>query len=343
MEERRMKKTLPIGNDSFAKIRGNNYYFVDKSLIIKDFIEMQEEVALIARPRGFGKTLNMTMIAEFFDISRDNQVTDFQGTVDLTRVLYDEYGIRPLVLIDEYDQPVMCSYEYGYHETTAPFFSVFYGSTMKGNDVLGQALLTGVQRVAKESIFSQFNNPKVYTVASKTYAPFFVLTRAGTEALLADYGLKLNAEVRRQYDGYRIGGLDIYNPWSILNYADTGFLDNYWVNTSSNYLVRQGPGQAGKSFWNSFDLLATSQEETVWMTLDTSYVERSSDYSLWGLLINAGYLTMKERMHANSATVKIPNGEVMAEFRTLVSELSGINNLDLDRIQECYRRKESFM
>lgn len=79
------------------------------------------------------------------------------------------------------------------------------------------------------------------------------------------------------------------------------------------------------------------------MTLDTSYVERSSDYSLWGLLINAGYLTMKERMHANSATVKIPNGEVMAEFRTLVSELSGINNLDLDRIQECYRRKESFM
>lgn len=86
------------------------------------------------------------------------------------------------------------------------------------------------------------------------------------------------------YDGYRIGGVDLYNPWSILNYADTGFLDNYWVNTSSNFLIRGALQKAGKNFWNSFDVLASGDETRVWLTLDTSYAERDSDYSLWGVV-----------------------------------------------------------
>ena len=181
---------------------------------------------------------------------------------------------------------------------------------MKGNDALEQALLTGVQRVAKESIFSQFNNPQVYTVASGQYAEYFGLTCEETEALLKEYGLTLNEEVRKQYDGYRIGGISLYNPWSILNYAKSHFLDNYWLNTSANFLVKAALKNAGRSFWDTFDQLASGGEAEVWLTLDTSYAERSNDYSLWGLLVNAGYLTLTKRLGPSTAIVKIPNGEV---------------------------------
>ena len=179
---------------------------------------------------------------------------------DLCAVLYAHYGKKPILLIDEYDQPIMSSYEYGYHEELSPFFSNLYGSAMKGNDELGQALLTGVQRVAKESIFSQFNNPQVYTVVREEYASYFGLTKEECARLLTDCGRVLDEEVRKQYDGYMVGGVELYNPWSILNYAKTGFLDNYWVNTSANFLVRQALKNAGRSFWNTFDRLAAREE-----------------------------------------------------------------------------------
>lgn len=139
--------------------------------------------------------------------------------LDLTRAVCDFYKIQPILLIDEYDQPIMSSYEYNYHLQLGAFFSNFYGSAMKGNPSLGQALITGVQRVAKESIFSQFNNPQVYTVVDREYAPYFGLNEEETSTLLKAYGLSLSKEVRSMYDGYRIGGIDMYNPWSIINYA----------------------------------------------------------------------------------------------------------------------------
>lgn len=398
----KLKQPLPIGIDDFAKLRSNGYYYVDKSLMIRDFIEMQDEVALIARPRRFGKTLNMTMIREFFDITKDNRklfaglaIMDspyadqlqsrpviyftfknckgatieelmFQlrvsmqeeysryyellegkldrkrfsvckfyeaygyvmnpdspyiylstAMLDLIRVVAEHYQMKPILLIDEYDQPIMSSYEYGYHDRLGAFFSNFYGAAMKGNAALGQALITGVQRVAKESIFSQFNNPKVYTVFHRQYASYFGLTEQEVSELLEEYSLQLNEAVRKKYDGYQFGGIEIYNPWSILNYADNQFLDNYWVNSSSNYLIRQALAKADQNFWNSFDRLAAGEETIVWLTLDTAYVERDSNYSLWGLLVNAGYLAAVKRLDASTVIVKIPNEEVMSEFQTL--------------------------
>lgn len=139
--------------------------------------------------------------------------------------------------------------------------------------------------MAKESIFSQLNNPKVYTVMSRQYASYFGLTVTETEKLLNDYGLEITADVRRMYDGYHFAGIEIYNPWSILNYVDNEFLDNYWAYTSSNYLIRQALTKANSSFWQDFDILAAGKETTVWLNLDTSYIERESNYSLWGLLV----------------------------------------------------------
>ena len=419
------RKTLPIGTDDFRKLRENNAYYVDKTLMIKDFLKMRDEVALVARPRRFGKTLNMTMLREFFDITKDSgelfeglaimeteyadqinsrpviyftfkdckgatadelmflvkrnlyqeylryekllrdkvdkdsfETRDFYAMIDvlrnsqanygqysfsiqlLTQFVKNGYGIAPILLIDEYDQPIMSSYEYGYHEKLGQFFSNLYGSAMKGNSALGQALLTGVQRVAKESIFSQFNNARVYTVLHKTYAPYFGLTAEETEKLLADYGLKLDEKVRKKYDGYRFGDIEMYNPWSILNYADLGSLDNYWINTSSNYLVKKALQTADRRFWEKFEQLISGKEIAVWITLETSYVERDSNYSLWGLLVNSGYLTALRRVDENTAVVKIPNDEVMSEFQMLIAEISGIDGLDLKQMMSCLLNKD---
>ena len=425
MEER---KSLPIGNDDFAEIRTDNCYYVDKSLLIKDFLDMNDKVALVARPRRFGKTLNMTMLREFFDITKDSreifgglaimdteyadqinsrpviyftfkdckgatidelmvlvkrnlyqeflryekllrdkidrdsfESRDFYEMIDvlratganqaqcsfaiqlLTQFVKNGYGIAPILLIDEYDQPIMSSYEYGYHDQLGPFFSNLYGSAMKGNPSLGQALLTGVQRVAKESIFSQFNNARVYTALHKTYAPYFGLTTEETEKLLADYGLELDEKVRRKYDGYRFGDIEMYNPWSILNYADLGSLDNYWINTSSNYLVKKALQEADRRFWEKFEPLVSGEEIPVWITLETSYIERDSNYSLWGLLVNSGYLTALRRVDENTAVVKIPNDEVMSEFQMLIAEISGIDGLDLKQMMSCLLNKDMKM
>lgn len=420
-----VKKKLPIGIDDFKKLREKDFYYVDKTLMIKDFIEMQDEVALIARPRRFGKTLNMTMLREFFDIMEDSGAifsglaimdTEYAGQINsrpviyltlkdckartpgelmelLKKELYREYirfekvlksfwepdsyekkdfysmiellrspgghsvlmesalrdlicvvkgyyQIAPILLIDEYDQPIMSSYEYGYHEQMGPFFSNLYGSAMKGNSDLGQAFLTGVQRVAKESIFSQFNNARVYTVLHKQYAAYFGLSPAETAALLTGYGLSLDEDVQKKYDGYHFGGLEMYNPWSILNYADTGCLDSYWIHTSSNYLVKKALKGADRKFWEDFDQLISGQEVPVWLTLETAYVERDSNYSLWGLLVNSGYLTALERIDANTVVVKVPNDEVMAEFQLLIAEISGIDGLELQNMLSCLLERD---
>lgn len=110
----------------------------------------------------------------------------------------------------------------------------------------------------------------------------------------------------------------MYNPWSILNYADMGELDNYWVNTSSNFLVRKALESADRDFWKDFEKLIRGEAIPVWLTLETSYVERDSNYSLWGLLVNSGYLTAVRRVDANTAVVRIPNDEVMSEFQILI-------------------------
>jgi len=136
----------------------------------------------------------------------------------LLKALHTYYGIKPLVLIDEYDQPIMAAHEYGFHEKINAFLASFLGAGLKGNPDLGHALLTGIQRVAKESIFSKLNNPMVCTVQTKEYSEYFGLTNEEVESVFREYGMEAKMEAARAYyDGYIFGaGLHIYNPWSIL-------------------------------------------------------------------------------------------------------------------------------
>jgi hypothetical protein len=409
-----MKKPLPIGVDSFREIRESGRYYVDKTLIIKDFIETGDKVALVTRPRRFGKTLNMTTLREFFDITADSKPifaglaimdTEYAELINsrpviylsfkdckattcesllysindivfaeydkyypilknnvnedesyyynffmlykqlhnrnadinalttsislLVRVLFNFYRVRPILLIDEYDQPISSSYQYGYHDALTAFFSSLYGQALKGQEQLGQAMLTGIQRVVKESIFSQLNNIRVYTVVDEKYSCYFGLTEGETKELLSCYGLELGEDVKRQYDGYLFHKAEIYNPWSILNYADTGILDDYWINTSTNYLVRKSIAEADDFFREDFDKLIADGTVEVAAELGCSFIELKHPDTLWGLLVNAGYLTVSERIDRMYMTVRIPNGEVKSEFLSIISDMANLQSRDL--------------
>ena len=409
-----MLKTLPIGNDDFRDIRENHIYYVDKTLMIKDFIEYRDKVALITRPRRFGKTLSMTMLREFFDITKDSKaifsglaimdttyaelinskpviyftfkdcnaldagslkikladivrreyakyILAFGDTTDKSHPYYlrfyqvyemlcrgeiDEdylsfsigylitavfafYGIKPIVLIDEYDQPIISSYDHKYHAHLSDFFSSFYGQALKGHGDLDLALLTGIQRVAKESIFSKLNNIMVYTVLDHKYASYFGLTGEETQTLLQYYGLELNEQVRAKYDGYLFGGIEIYNPWSILYYADKKELDNYWINTSTNSLIRESLREADSHFHKQFEQLLIDGEAKVGVMLETSFMELANRYTLWGLFINSGYLTVTDKHSQQMMTVQIPNNEVKSEFQALVAAYTKLPNENL--------------
>ena len=409
-----MLKTLPIGNDDFRDIRENHIYYVDKTLMIKDFIEYRDKVALITRPRRFGKTLSMTMLREFFDITKDSKaifsglaimdttyaelinskpviyftfkdcnaldagslkikladivrreyakyILAFGDTTDKSHPYYlrfyqvyemlcrgeiDEdylsfsigylitavfafYGIKPIVLIDEYDQPIISSYDHKYHDHLSDFFSSFYGQALKGHGDLDLALLTGIQRVAKESIFSKLNNIMVYTVLDHKYASYFGLTGEETQTLLQYYGLELNEQVRAKYDGYLFGGIEIYNPWSILYYADKKELDNYWINTSTNSLIRESLREADSHFHKQFEQLLIDGEAKVGVMLETSFMELANRYTLWGLFINSGYLTVTDKHSQQMMTVQIPNNEVKSEFQALVAAYTKLPNENL--------------
>ncbi len=404
------KKNLPLGYDDFRKLRETDRYFVDKTLMIGDFLDCGDKVALIIRPRRFGKTLNMTMLREFLDITQDSRnIFDGLAIMDtqyadqinsrpviyftlkdcnaqtpeelaamlcstlsseyvryykiakeksdeiecwssferlyekieersatlielaesvalLEQIAYEIYHIPVILLWDEYDTPIMSSHQYGYHDQISAFIANFYGSALKGQRYLGNALLTGIQRVAKEIIFSKLNNVIVYTTLDEQYSQYFGFTIQETRKLLDDYGLSLDDEVRRMYDGYHIGNQDIYNPWSLLNYCRNGILRPYWVNTSSNSLIRECLKSPMKGFKEKFDELIENGTARVDINLETSYLELQTSATLWGLFCNAGYITVRRMITPRLAEIAIPNEEVKQEFQDIVSEYIGVDN-----------------
>lgn len=409
-----------MGIDNFRKIREQDNYFVDKTLMIKDFIEFNDEVTLITRPRRFGKTLNMTMVREFFDITKDSKEIfnelaimeteyanlinsrpviyfsfkdckanttadllfliaqevrteygrynkimkdklndeddvyfDFMETVKelrnktidsnilklsikvLERAVANYYNNNPILLVDEYDQPILSGHEYHYHDELKTFFSVFYGSALKGQDCLHQALLTGVQRVAKEGIFSGLNNVKVYTVTDERYSPHFGFTEEETETLLKSVDLELDESVKQMYDGYIMGKTEVYNPWSIISYAISKELRNYWINTSNNLLIKESINEADSLFRQDFDELIKNEIVSVSANLESSFSELKNNTSLWGLLINAGYATVTEKINASTVKVRIPNDEVKNEFLEIIAESAHVSSNDLRIMFDC--------
>ena len=409
-------KAIPIGTNSFSKLVTNDYYFVDKTLMIKEFLERKSTVTLITRPRRFGKTINMSMMAEFFDITKDskeifkgtkimetpyateinqyptifisfadakdNKMTvvnfikneiqkeyekymfvfkdlslfeknDFDNIVTgllnknnetlddvnnalifLMKKLKEYYGKEVMLFIDEYDTPFIESRIGNFYPEIKSGLSTLLRSSLKNSIDLKYAMLTGIQRVAKENIFSDLNNLIVCDITNQRYAPYFGFDTQETKELLEYYHLELNEEVKEMYDGYKIGDKEIYNPWSILNYADNKQLIPYWVNTSANMMIKEAIKKSNYEFKEQYEKLITNNYLETTVNLQTSFYEEADNSTLWGLFVSAGYLTVIETIDSKKEVfrISIPNYEVRREFIRLTEYQLGMNSGQFDRI-----------
>lgn len=423
-------KKIPIGIKEYKKLIEENYYAVDKTLLIQEFLDRSSEVTLITRPRRFGKTLNMSMMAEFFDITKDSKQlfkdtrimktkyasyinqyptifvsfanakggqkliidaiktsikaeyqrysflfnepldifdqNDYQYILKsllnkdnitgndivesisfLMKMLEKYYGKKVMVFIDEYDTPFIEAHINGFYNEIRYSLSSLLHNALKSSTSLQYSMLTGIQRVAKENIFSDLNNLVVCTVADKRYDQYFGFDTEETSELLEYYHLSLNEAVKQMYDGYHIGNQDIFNPWSIINYADNHELISYWVNTSSNQMIRYAISKSGQSFNNGYKQLIQDGYLDTTVSLETSFYEVSSTSSLWGLFVNAGYLTIERIISSidNYYRLRIPNQEVEKEFKSLTTYYLNVSDQNLDNVMSGlkYKDKHLFM
>lgn len=386
-----MARTVAIGIQDFEQLRTNNCFYVDKTAFIKEWWESMDAVTLIARPRRFGKTLNMSMLEKFFSLDysgrgdlfeglsiwQEEKYRKLQGTypvialsfarvketsyrstrdkiceiirnlyikyvfvkesdsltdadrayfdrilsvnvndVDVTSALYQlsdflcrYHGKKVIILLDEYDTPMQEAYVNGYWNEIVSFTRSLFNSTFKTNPFLDRAVMTGITRVSKESIFSDVNNLKVVTTTSDKYATAFGFTETEMFAALDECGLSDQKEkVKQWYDGFIFGKhTDIYNPWSAINFLDTGKIDIYWANTSANSLVGKLIREGDKKVKESFELLLKGERIRCPIDEQIVYNQLDEDESaIWSLLLASGYLKVLDYELADKDATDTP-------------------------------------
>ena len=397
------KKAIPIGIENFEDIIKDNYYYVDKSMLIEDILVNRAAVTLFTRPRRFGKTLNMSMIKYFFDVrNKDENRKLFEGlkifgseymkeqgkypvifvslkdlrgdtwemclleikkliskiyrefqyitekmneddkeiydsiknrkndmdlntSIELlSEYLFEYYGERVIILIDEYDAPIINAFDKGYYNEAINFFQVFYSSALKTNDSLKYGILTGITRIIKEGIFSGLNNLKVDTILNKKYSEYFGLLESEVIKMLDYFEMKYKIEeVKEWYNGYIFGDKRIYNPWSIINYVDNGEIKAYWANVSGNTLLENMLDQAGEDVYTDLKRFTDGESIEKYISDGTTIKSLlSNDDEIWQLFLYSGYLTKaKEQIeidetleYTNIYNLKIPNKEIRKYF-----------------------------
>ena len=243
---------------------------------------------------------------------------------NLSEYLYRINNKPVFLILDEYDVPLQNAYVEGFYEEAVKFFKEFYGLTFKDNQYLEKTVITGVSRVAKENIFSGANNFKVFTVLNNEYSEDFGITREEMEKAIEEYGVQEEREeIKKWYDGYRIGNTDeIYNPWSVLNYLQKKRLVAYWVNTSSNDLIKLILKNS-KSVKEKIERLLRDEEIEVVINQETviTGIERNEE-NIWGLFLGTGYLKVTEEININENIYKvaIPNNEIKLLFRSIIRD-----------------------
>ena len=397
------KKAIPIGIENFEDIIKDNYYYVDKSMLIEDILVNRAAVTLFTRPRRFGKTLNMSMIKYFFDVrNKDENRKLFEGLkifgseymkeqgkypvifvslkdlrgdtwedtfenlksfisdlyaefedmreimnkrdkIKFDKIFYEEekgdyetslkllsnyiykyYGKKVIILIDEYDAPIINAFDKGYYNEAINFFQVFYSSALKTNDSLKYGILTGITRIIKEEIFSGLNNLKVDTILNKKYSEYFGLLESEVIKMLDYFEMKYKIEeVKEWYNGYIFGDKRVYNPWSIINYVDNGEIKAYWANVSGNTLLENMLDQAGEDVYTDLKRFTDGESIEKYISDGTTIKSLlSNDDEIWQLFLYSGYLTKsKEQIeidetseYTNIYNLKIPNKEIRKYF-----------------------------
>lgn len=255
---------------------------------------------------------------------REDEVTLKNSIRELSGYLYRHFERPVILLIDEYDVPLQNAYVKKYYEKAIDFFKTFYGTTFKDNSSLEKTILTGVSRVAKESIFSGANNFDVYTVLNQEFSEDFGITRDEMKKVIADFDVHEDEEeIKKWYDGYVIGETDgIYNPWSVLNFLKNKELRAYWVNTSSNDLIKLILKNS-TTVKEKIERLLKDEEIEVKVDQETVIVgiEENED-NIWGLLVGTGYLKIVGTVSLAESLykVKIPNNEIKELFRSIIRD-----------------------
>ena len=234
----------------------------------------------------------------------------------LTKLLYKYYNQKVVVLIDEYDSPIMTAYEKGYYIEMKDFLKAFYGNVLKTNEYLQMGVLTGIIRVAQAGIFSDLNNFISYTTLNNDYSQSFGLTEKEVENMLKYYQIEYEmSDVKKWYDGYSFGKDEIYNPWSILNFVKNRELKAYWINTSSNFMIRELLQKSGEEGLSTLEKIFNQEEVAVRITDNVRLGNNLSVSEVWELMLYSGYLTVKEKLSDGRYSVRIPNMEIMKFFK----------------------------
>ena len=254
--------------------------------------------------------------------TREDEATLKTSVREISGYLNRHYNKPVMLFIDEYDVPIQAAYINGYYEKAIDFLKSFFGATFKDNPYLKKTVLTGVSRVAKESIFSGANNFDVYTVLDNEFADDFGITSEEVEKALKDFGLEdQKKEVKRWYDGYRIGGVEgIYNPWSLLNFLAKKRLVPYWVNTSSNDLIKRTLKNS-VTVKGKMERLLKGEAIEVPINLETIIVDiENNEDNVWGLMLGTGYLKVVEQIDRKKYKVKLPNYEIKTLFEDIIDD-----------------------
>ena len=415
-----MARIVSIGNQNFADIITNNYFYIDKTMFIREWWENGDAVTLITRPRRFGKTLLISMVERFFSteyegqsgvfeglsIWREEKYRKLQGTCPvislsfadikegsfkaareklyqiitdlyhkyrflldknflegsekeffqkvspdmpdyvatlslkaLSGCLYRYYGKKAIILLDEYDTPMQEAYAGGYWNEMAGFIRSLFNSTFKTNPYLDRAVMTGITRVSRESIFSDLNNLEVVTTTSEKYEAAFGFTQEEVWDALEEYGLSdKREEVKGWYDGFTFGRRsDIYNPWSVLNYLDKRKFSAYWANTSSNNLVGRLIRESGPKIKMVMEDLLKGKSFHAKIDEQLVYDQLSgNEGAVWSLLLASGYLRVvhyEEDMTPSGEWVQdyelaVTNFEVKTMFQSMIQGWFGASNGD---------------
>ena len=234
----------------------------------------------------------------------------------LTRVLYEKHKKEVILLIDEYDSPLISAYEHNYYDEAINFFKVFYGEALKTNDYLKMGIITGIIRVIKAGIFSDLNNLRVYSILDKQYSDFFGFTEKEVEKILIDFNIEYNLpEVKSWYDGYKFGDTEVYNPWSILNFVQNRELEGYWIGTSGNFLIKEVLKDSNSEINISLEKLFNGEKIEEVITGNSDLSSLLSYHEIWELLLFSGYLTVDKKIEEDVYSLRLPNKEIRKFFK----------------------------
>ena len=312
---RKLQGTYPVIFLSFAIIKERDFRNA-RAKLYELLVKLYEQNSFLKKSGILGEK----------EIEYYNRISSNMSESDATLALYQMcdflsryYGKRVIILLDEYDTPMQEAYLHGYWEEMAVFMRSFFNASFKTNQWLERAVMTGITRISKESLFSDLNNLNVAAVTSKEYASCFGFTEGEVFAAMDEFGLTGKEEVKKWYDGFTIGNLlDIYNPWSVINFLDKGQLKTYWANTSSNGLAGNLLRTGSKAVKIQFEDLLSGKtiesrihEEIVFDQLN------GSDRAVWSLLLATGYLKVTA-VHGRQYTLALTNYEVKQMFEDII-------------------------